>query len=470
MFHVLSGTENLLVHLEYYEFFSQCALSENITFKFNDLKALFNLCFDSGNSRPRFYSWLFWILDVKFRMIYFDFFPFHPTISLTWIFTFTLLPFYFFKLMRNLNCNRNISLVSTFLLLCSQGVLSSLTMYFHSAKPMTLVFLVVNLYMASVMHNKNLKQEEISYIFYFKWFFLLLISLFWDELFYIFFFITPWIFRKSIFRRKTTIVPFITMNLLLFFVFIITNLVVVPYYAEIFYNHSWQFGFFSTLNERVSFSHLSFDKIKYNAMSLIDSHMNFTKPIPGYHWTQKGFFAQVVFMFILLTTFLKRKKINPHIFSITISFFLFLVVQQIILLGSLGKLIYGSFYWGSPFSILFSIWVGLLLNSLDLRFKYLAYLIIPILCLASYRHTVAAAQGHINAMYCNEESNPTRREVVLDQEISKYPYHLVYDVWKNKDNLDKVKKLLYRKPCNSFWLLNEVKLYEFAKKKRTEER
>ena len=455
IFCILSGTETLFVHPEYYGQFAQCALSEGVAFKLSDLKAFFNICFDQGASRPRFYSWFFWVIDAKFRTIFFDFFPFHPTVSLTWIFTFTLLPFYFFKLMRNLNCSTSISIASTFLLLCSQGVLSSLTMYFHSAKPMTLVFLVINLYMASVMHNKCLNQERIDRVFYFKWFFLLLISLFWDELFYVFFLITPWIFRKSIFKKQI-IVPFATINLLLFIVFVIANFIVAPHYTEMFFNRGYKF--ITRVSDVVSVSHLSFETVKYNAMSLIDSHINFTKPLPGYYWRPKGFFYQVVFIFIVLITFLTRKKMNSHIFSVTISFLIFFVFQQILLLGTNGVLFHGSFYQGSPFSVLFSIWTGLLLNSLyDVRFKYFAYVIIAILCLASYRHTIAAVQGHISFSYCSEKIGGKWPEVNLSQ---KYSYRLIYSIWKKKDDLNKAKKILQGKPCNSSWLLEEVKIYQ----------
>ena len=464
IFCILSGTENLFVHQEYYEFFLQCAFSESINFQIDDLKAFFNVCFDNASSRPRFYSWFFWLLDIRFRTILFDFLPFHPTVSLTWIFTFTLLPFYFFKLMKNLNCSTNISIASTFLLLCSQGVLSSLTMYFHSAKPMTLVFLVMNLYMASLMQNKCLNQEKIGYIFYFKWFFLLLISLFWDEIFYIFFLITPWIFRKSVFSKKI-IDPFMVINFLLFFVFVVTNQVIVPHYSKVFYNRDY--SFLATFHKQVSFSGFSLEHIKYNAMSLIDSHMNFTSSVPGYYWTQTGVLYQIIFTFIVLMIILRRKKMNPHVFSITISFMIFFLFQQLVLLGRSGKLIYGSFYWGAPFSILFSIWIGLLLSSLNLRLKYLAYPIIVILCLANYRHTVAAAWGHSNKThYCNKKI--TQYELVLDRNVAKYPYRLIYDVWKHKDNVDKVKKLLYGKPCNSSWLFHEVKLYEALQIKQLE--
>ena len=418
IFCILSGVENLFVHQEYYTVFAPCVLSnsESAILELNDFKAFFNVCFDVY--RPRFYSWFFWMIDTKFRAILFDLVPFHPTVSLTWIFTFTLLPFYFFKLMRNLNCNTNISLTSTFLLLCSQGVLSSFAMYFHSAKPMTLVFLVINLYMASVMHNKFLNQENINRMFYIKWFAILLISLFWDELFYIFFLITPWIFRKSIFSKKI-IAPYIIINLTLFFVFIMINFVVVPYVAKMLYSND--FDLLIEVSDLVSFSNLSFEAIKYNVMSLIDSHMNFTKPIPGYGWSYKGGFYFVIFMFAVLITVLKRKQLNPHIFSVTISFLIFLVFQQLLLLAQDGVLIYGSFYWGSPFSILFSIWTGLLLSSLNFRFKYLSYCIVAILCLASYRHTVTAVQGHIDDNHCNKENSAgsSLHELGLGLEIKK---------------------------------------------------
>ena len=468
IFGILFSVENLFVHQEYYTVFAPCVIdiSEGINFKLSDFKALFHVCFDGGAYRPRFYSWFFWMIDIKFRTVLFNLVPFHPTISLTWIFTFTLFPFYFFKLMRNLNCDTNVSLVSTFLLLCSQGVLSSFAMYFHSAKPMTLVFLVINLYMASVMHNNFLNKKNINRMFYIKWFAVLLISLFWDELFYVFFLITPWIFRKSIFSKKI-IAPYIIINLALFFLFIVINFVVAPYMAKMLY--SSDFNFLFQVSDQVSFSNLSFEAIKHNAMSLIDSHMNFTKPIPGFSWSYKGGFYLVVFIFVVLITVLKRNQLNPHIFSVTISFLIFLGFQQLLLLGRYGSLMHGSFYWGSPFSILFSIWMGLLLSSLNFRFKYLSYCIVAILCLASYRHTVTAVQGHMEDSYCKDNISELRLlELEQSQEITKYPYHLIYDIWKNKDNPGEVKKLLKGKPCNSLWLFYEIKIYQSWKKKHLE--
>ena len=463
-FSLILDTKVLFVHPEYYDFFSSCALENNpkLSLNLDDMKNLFNPCLDGGSSRVRFYSWLFWIFDTKFRLLLFQFTPFiPPTISLTWLFTSSLLPFYFFNLMKNLSCGTRVSLLSTALLMCSQGVLSSYGMFFHAAKPMSLVFLVVNLYIASVLNDRVLRGVEVKNQFYFKWFFVLLASLFWDELFYVFFLIAPLLFRGSFFRKEV-FAPFFIMNLSLFSIFLLMVFVVAPHYTFLLYGTRFNFiGDMMGLSEggnHINVRTISFDSVSYNMLSFINSHMNFSMPVEGSSGGRENNFSYWAFFFFSFFASLGisyRKRISPYVAPITLSLFIFFVFQQALLTRRDGYLIYGAHYWGSPFSIFFSMWMGLLLGSLRMRWRYLCYPVVMILCLANYRHTLAALKQHIGGNYDTES-----RKLSLNREkVQAFSYDLIFDGYNNKENPCYVKKILKGQPHNSVWIYQEVVLY-----------
>ncbi len=460
IFSLLIDNESYFVHLEYYANFARCALREGPNLALSDLKAFFNHCFDGGASRPRFYTWFVWSIDTKLRLYLFNYIPFYPLLSLTWLFTFTLLPFYFFKLMRNLTLDTNISILSTFLLLCTQGFLSTHAMYFHSGKPMTLVFLAINLYMASIVHQRSSKGESLPPYFYIKWFITLLMSLFWDELFYIYFLITPLIFRKTIFKKEV-LIPYLILNASLFAIFSIVVFILLPYYSELFFDY--KFNFISEVFHEDSSLHITFEQISYNILSLINSHMNFTKPIMGYYWSYDNhlpYLTFFIFLSLILISLIKKNKINPYLPSLALSLLVFFIFQQCLLTRRGGSLLYGAFYWSCPFSLLFTIWIGLLLNSLRSKLKYLAYPVIALLCLAGYHHSKAALQGHMLGVY-NKSNDDRFDHLDVKEKIQRYSYRLVYDVWENKLDSKKVKHLVGDKAINSLWLFYEAELYRY---------
>ncbi|MCY4643733.1 MAG: hypothetical protein OXB88_03860 [Bacteriovoracales bacterium] len=457
-------TSALFIHPEYYERFAPAALARNpeLSINLDDLRAFFDYhSFDGDASRPRYFSWMFWVLDTKFRFFLFESIPFiFPSISLTWLFTFTLLPIFFFKFMKRLTLNSNISLVSTCLFLCSQGFLSTHAMLFHSAKPMTLVFLTINLYIASVMNDRILKGLEVRRGFYFKWFILLTLSLFWDELFYIFFLIAPVLFYKSIFSKKNFI-RYALLNGALFLVFIFITLFIIPYYSELLFGNQDGFNFIGNLTNTTSLKTITLNNIWYNIQALVNSHINFSKHPLSYGWSEEQSFANAALCLFFLLVFVsfKYRKEAQSFFLMTLSIIIFFIFQQLLLTSDVanGSLDYGAFYMSCIFSLLFAAWIGLLLNTIQIKKKYLLYPLVLLLCFASYRHTHTALQGHI----LNTYKGMAAKVGIFKNRIKSFPYDLIFKVHKNRLKRCQVLKILKDQPLNSYWLFEEAKLYRY---------
>lgn len=130
-------------HFEMYTFLEKFAMNGNPKFDIlTDLTALFRIELEGGVSRPRFYSWYFGVLNVKFRHLLFSHISTpHPAITLTWFFTLFALPFYFFKFISIFtSAHKRAAILATACIVCSIGNLSTMTMYFHAGKPMSLFF------------------------------------------------------------------------------------------------------------------------------------------------------------------------------------------------------------------------------------------------------------------------------------------------------------------------------------------
>lgn len=130
-------------HLEVYEFLGECALHEGLSLRWADLISAINPCLDGGTDRPRFYSWAFWVLNSKFRAWTFQYVPFHPSISLIWIFTFFVTPVMIYKLVRTMVNDTRLALLACTIFILSIDNLSTTTMYFHAAKPLATLGIVI---------------------------------------------------------------------------------------------------------------------------------------------------------------------------------------------------------------------------------------------------------------------------------------------------------------------------------------
>jgi tetratricopeptide (TPR) repeat protein len=102
----------------------------------------------------------FEIIDTKFRCrLWHNFMP-HPSLSLTWIFSLGLAPFFLCRLLKNLGASSNTALTLTAFYLATPGVLSCEAMLFRPAKPMANFFIIFCLYLASSMKKNFVDQDR----------------------------------------------------------------------------------------------------------------------------------------------------------------------------------------------------------------------------------------------------------------------------------------------------------------------
>ena len=124
----------------------------------------------------------FEILDTKFRIwLWHYLFP-HPSLSLTWIFSLGLAPFFLYRLLRNFQVGANTAIAMVSFYLMTPGVLSGPVSMCRPAKTLTNFFIIFCLYLASELKKKYLDKGRIVPAAVF-WAFLAfcLLSFYWDE-------------------------------------------------------------------------------------------------------------------------------------------------------------------------------------------------------------------------------------------------------------------------------------------------
>ena len=89
------------------------------------------------DSRPRFSSHIFQVSNILLRNWLWQYFPPHPSFSLTWLFALFLSLYFLYKLMINLTQDKNIARLTALLYLCLPGNLIPVIMLFHPSSPET---------------------------------------------------------------------------------------------------------------------------------------------------------------------------------------------------------------------------------------------------------------------------------------------------------------------------------------------
>ncbi len=121
------------------------------------------LCFDwkkmDQDPQPRFLSYLFTVLDTKFRLWLFSFVPPHPTFCLTWLLFAVGAPLLMYRVTKSFTQDKATALMATALFCLTTGYLSSVTFRFHPAKPLTMLFILSLLFIGT----KLKEQEEVEF-------------------------------------------------------------------------------------------------------------------------------------------------------------------------------------------------------------------------------------------------------------------------------------------------------------------
>lgn len=111
---------------------------------------------------PRFtrpFSNIVEVINAKFRATLWKYIPPHPSLHLSWPFSFVLLPYLLFLFFRNMGCNRDLSLGGVCLYMASPGFLCPTMFLFHPGMNFVNFFTVLNLFLVSRIMMR-LRAEE----------------------------------------------------------------------------------------------------------------------------------------------------------------------------------------------------------------------------------------------------------------------------------------------------------------------
>ena len=134
------------------------------------------------NCRTRIFSHAVQIINIIFRNWLFQFFPPHPSLSVTWIMTLILSPFFLYKFMLNVTDDKKIAMLTALVYVSLPGALVPIIMLFHPSKVFANFFIIFLLYAASQLQRQigSVSKEGFKHRFLFLAV-TLLISFFFDE-------------------------------------------------------------------------------------------------------------------------------------------------------------------------------------------------------------------------------------------------------------------------------------------------
>jgi hypothetical protein len=114
----------------------------------SDIGRFFDCAYVTENcTRSRFLSYLIGYVDMYFRVWLFEFIPPHPTVSLSWLFSFGAL-YFFYRSVVELTQDRFTALLGVGLYALSAGFLSLFLLLFHPAKPLASFFAMFCTYLS----------------------------------------------------------------------------------------------------------------------------------------------------------------------------------------------------------------------------------------------------------------------------------------------------------------------------------
>lgn len=166
-----------------------------------DLKeSLFNWKLFDPAPRVRPLSNLFIVLDTRARRWLWNYVPPHPSLSLTFLFSLVLSPYFLLKLFRGMGLSRDEAFGLSSLYISSPGLLSLVCMYHRPAKPLVNFLFIYSIYLASRLSRPSDPPAPQSRLD--RHFFLLIgavfLSFFCDETALLLFLAVPLLFPRSL--------------------------------------------------------------------------------------------------------------------------------------------------------------------------------------------------------------------------------------------------------------------------------
>ncbi len=324
---------------------------ENLNLK--DIKS--GLCWQlfEYKARPtRPLSSYFEIIDTKFRCLCWRYIKPHPSLSLTWIFSLILAPFFLFRLLRNLGISLNTALALTAFYLATPGVLSFEAMLFRPAKPMTNFSIIFCLYLASRLQKDFLsKDKPVPLTKFMAFWTVTAFSFYWDETALLIFPAVLVIF-PAIFRRK----QFLLLWLFLPFLTLAAYLKIIPYFCALAgheYPRLMKYDDVQLLIRPENILH-SFKYLGVNAQNLIFETMGLspfcgTTPASIIISMACDLIAWATLLFFILKT---KIKFDPLFIFLVFLLFVFNTMMFV------TTRVWGAYYYGSYWPVFFTIFLS----------------------------------------------------------------------------------------------------------------
>ena len=384
-------------------------LENGRTFGIGEFKKAFNweaLEFAPRPTRPL--SSCFEIIDAKFRSWLWRYLPPHPSVSLSWFFSLVLTPWLLYLFLRNLNVGFNTAVWAICIYLLTPAVLGSIVMLFRPAKIMTNFFMILCLFVGSLIQKNQHEGKEVSWKQVLFLTALVFISLFWDETAFL---IYPaiFVFYFSIFRKRIHFITFLSVPILmlLFYYYVIPYLTVQvgsprPYLNSYFIFDKISFVYIMNLGSVIYQNSVL---LILDTAGIVPVSKAASIVIKILSWS--ALVSWIFILFCIKKSFSFRKSI-PWLLAAVI-LILFYAVSLAISNG-----VWGPYYYGNFWSLFFSILLCQFIKGEDSG--------------NSFRLTFCAFIICLNLFCCFMETNQ------IYKKWHYYPYHplKIMDLFKNK--------------------------------------
>ena len=377
-----------------------------------------------GAPRARFLSNYLLIINSKLRFLLLQYFPLHPSISLNWIYPLILSPVFLYKLTKNLTNNQISALIVVAIFTACESSLASINMLYHPAKPLTNFLYIFSMWLASLSFLRIQNGLKPKYSILIALSLTIFIACFVDESDFFLFALIPIIFPR-LFLQKGWQNP---IYLLLAFgvLFLITVTYIAPVIIEIYgvgkFNFwSWSLG----SNNRIR--SLSFEPFALNFIYLLWNHIvPFKSEYGAFNFSKLVLSILAVVVIFLIYCFQKQPKSDKKLILLFgIGLIAFTIFQSLLLTRHLS-VIKDAYYYGGPFSVLFSLTLGVLLSPIssgnfEAKFTNFIKMVIFIFILFTLLH---------NYYYANNAWRGKRH----DQPTVNHSY--INSFWSRRDDLD----------------------------------
>ena len=345
-----------------------------------------------GEFRPRFLAYLIITFDQKIRLFLQQYFFIPPVFSLlNWLLSLVVAPILLYKLIVNLTASKVAALSSLLVYITSIGYLSSFGMLLISGKFLSGLIYILVLYLASCLSRHELlirSPGRIKYLILI----VLFIGLFFDEMSLYAFFLLP-IFFPFLFLGKfkkidqdffkNTVFYILPFGFFLIFVSVIYPLIWRNYFGTEFYYFqntfavgSHKYGAQSFLvgpNGYFSLIQILENFINLMGLSLVPHYLTgfIESPFGKYPGSQVINFYQISivgsFILIMVAT-ITRVAGNRLLIKATINIFAFTIFLSLVNIRQFP--IVTGYYYGSQFSVIFSLLMAALVGSSVRRLAY----------------------------------------------------------------------------------------------------